>query len=413
MESVYRDARHAWSSAWNNAARIVTIDLMIRPDALIVNDSFAPRLALFYAAFFVASGLMLPFFPLWLAAKGLDAAAIGIVLAAAQFLRLGAIPAGTRLADRRGTLKGPLVAAALASVAGIALVACADGFAAILAVYVLATLVSAPILPLGDAYALKGLALRGLSYGPVRLWGSVAFMAANLGGGLMLAWLAPVNLIWPILIGYAAIAAAALVLIPLPQALPRKAGEAGHGHLRDPAFLTVMAAASVVQASHAVYYGFSTLDWSAHGLSGARIGALWALGVAAEIVLFALSSRLPALAPTTLIALGAAGAVLRWSAMAFDPPAAMLPALQVLHALSFGATHLGTMAYLSRAAPEGSRAAAQGDVATASGVAMAAAIALAGALYLSYGSAAYAAMAVMAVVGGMLALVAGRLGRGM
>jgi len=413
MESVYRDARHAWSSAWNNAARIVTIDLMIRPDALIVNDSFAPRLALFYAAFFVASGLMLPFFPLWLAAKGLDAAAIGIVLAAAQFLRLGAIPAGTRLADRRGTLKGPLVAAALASVAGIALVACADGFAAILAVYVLATLVSAPILPLGDAYALKGLALRGLSYGPVRLWGSVAFMAANLGGGLMLAWLAPVNLIWPILIGYAAIAAAALVLIPLPQALPRKAGEAGHGHLRDPAFLTVMAAASVVQASHAVYYGFSTLDWSAHGLSGARIGALWALGVAAEIVLFALSSRLPALAPTTLIALGAAGAVLRWSAMAFDPPAALLPALQVLHALSFGATHLGTMAYLSRAAPEGSRAAAQGDVATASGVAMAAAIALSGALYLSYGSAAYAAMAVMAVVGGMLALVAGRLGRGM
>ena len=413
MESVYRDARHAWSSAWNNAARIVTIDLMIRPDALIVNDSFAPRLALFYAAFFVASGLMLPFFPLWLAAKGLDAAAIGIVLAAAQFLRLGAIPAGTRLADRRGTLKGPLVAAALASVAGIALVASADGFAAILAVYVLATLVSAPILPLGDAYALKGLALRGLSYGPVRLWGSVAFMAANLGGGLMLAWLAPVNLIWPILIGYAAIAAAALVLIPLPQALPRKAGEAGHGHLRDPAFLTVMAAASVVQASHAVYYGFSTLDWSAHGLSGARIGALWALGVAAEIVLFALSSRLPALAPTTLIALGAAGAVLRWSAMAFDPPAALLPALQVLHALSFGATHLGTMAYLSRAAPEGSRAAAQGDVATASGVAMAAAIALSGALYLSYGSAAYAAMAVMAVVGGMLALVAGRLGRGM
>ena len=44
---------------------------------------------------------------------------------------------------------------------------------------------------------------------------------------------------------------------------------------------------------------------------------------------------------------------------------------------------------------------------------MAAAIALSGALYLSYGSAAYAAMAVMAVVGGMLALVAGRLGRGM
>ena len=400
MESVYRDARHAWSSAWNNAARIVTIDLMIRPDALIVNDSFAPRLALFYAAFFVASGLMLPFFPLWLAAKGLDAAAIGIVLAAAQFLRLGAIPAGTRLADRRGTLKGPLVAAALASVAGIALVASADGFAAILAVYVLATLVSAPILPLGDAYALKGLALRGLSYGPVRLWGSVAFMAANLGGGLMLAWLAPVNLIWPILIGYAAIAAAALVLIPLPQALPRTAGEAGHGHLRDPAFLTVMAAASVVQASHAVYYGFSTLDWSAHGLSGARIGALWALGVAAEIVLFALSGRLPPfVTPLALIMLGGGAGLLRWTAMAFDPPAVWLPGLQLLHGLTFGATHLGALGFISRAAPRGRGAMAQGYYAIVSGGVTAVMMGLSGWLFAAYGALAYLAMALAAVAG--------------
>jgi len=382
---------------------------MTRPDASIVNDSFALRLALFYAAFFVASGLMLPFFPLWLAAKGLDAAAIGVVLAVAQALRLVAIPAGTRLADRRGTLKGPLVAAALAAVIGIAMLAFADSFAAILAAYVLATLVAAPMLPLGDAYALKGLSLRGLSYGPVRLWGSVAFMAANLGGGLMLAWLAPVDLIWPILAGYGTIAAATLVLVPLPAAPPRFSGEPGHGHLRRPAFIAVMAAASLVQASHAVYYGFSTLDWSAHGLSGGTIGALWALGVAAEIVLFAVSSRIPALSPTLLIAFGAAGGALRWTAMAFDPPALLLLLLQVLHALSFGATHLGTMAYLARAAPEGSRAAAQGDVATASSIAMAAATALSGALYQRYGDVAYAAMAVMALAGGALALVARRL----
>lgn len=381
---------------------------MARPDALFVNDRFALRLALFYAAFFAASGLYLPFFPVWLSAKGLDAAAIGLVLAVPQFLRLAVVPAATRLADRRGTLKGPLVATTLMAAIAVLFTAFADGFAVILPAVALVTIFSAPMLPLGDAYALKGLAARGLSYGPVRLWGSVAFMMANLGGGLILGAIAPVNLIWPILAGYCAIAVAALALVPMPAA-PRADARTGRGHLRSLPFLAVMTAAALTQASHAVYYGFSTLAWSAQGLSGAAIGALWALGVAAEIVLFALAGRLPKVAPATLIALGAAGGVLRWAAMALDPPAMVLPALQILHALSFGAAHLGTMAYLSHAAPEGSRAAAQGDVATATGIAIALATALAGFLYQSYGGLAYAAMAGLAAMGGICAIIARRL----
>ena len=380
---------------------------MTRAEPPIVNDRFAPRLALFYAAFFVMSGLHMMAFPVWLAAKGLDVAAIGIVLATPQFLRLIAIPVGTRLADRRGALNGPLAATALATAAAMVLVALADGFTAILAAVVLVALVSAPVLPLSDAYALKGLAARGLSYGPVRVWGSVAFIAANLAGGLMLSTLAPVHLIWPIVSAYGAMAVTTLMLVRLP-ATPRPHAHRSHGHLRQPAFLAVMAAASFTQASHAVYYGFSTLAWSAQGFGGTTIGALWALGVAAEIVLFALAGRLSGFAPTTLIALGAAGGVLRWAAMALDPPAALLPALQVLHALSFGATHLGTMAYLATAAPEGSRAAAQGDVSTANGIAMAGATVLAGWLYQSYGGAAYGAMAAICAAGGLFALVARR-----
>ena len=71
---------------------------------------------------------------------------------------------------------------------------------------------------------------------------------------------------------------------------------------------------------------------------------LWALGVLAEIVLFALSARLPAaFTPSVLILIGGAGALVRWIAMALDPPGALLPLLQCLHGLSFGATHLGTL----------------------------------------------------------------------
>jgi hypothetical protein len=54
----------------------------------VSRDSFAPRLAAFYATLGIATGFGMPFFPLWLEYKGLDAAAIGIVLAAPMVVRI-------------------------------------------------------------------------------------------------------------------------------------------------------------------------------------------------------------------------------------------------------------------------------------------------------------------------------------
>jgi PPP family 3-phenylpropionic acid transporter len=161
-----------------------------------------------------------------------------------------------------------------------------------------------------------------------------------------------------------------------------------------------------------MYYGFSAVQWSAAGFDGVVIAALWALGVAAEIVLFALQSRLPPFfEPTILLLAGACGGLLRWIGMAFDPPAPVLAGLQLLHALSFGATHLGALMFLARHAPPAQAATAQGYLAMASGLAMAAAMALSGVLYRDFGAAAYTAMALTTVAGGACGLIAHRLRR--
>lgn len=132
----------------------------------------------------------------------------------------------------------------------------------------------------------------------------------------------------------------------------------------------------------------------------------------AEIVLFALSGRLPSfITPTTLLLVGAFGGAARWSAMAFDPPTLALPLLQVLHAASFGATHLGALSYLTHHAPKGRAATAQGYLAVALAAAMAATTTLSGILYQAVGTLSYAAMASVAVAGGVCALVAHRAGR--
>src|SRR4051794_22870478 len=382
--------------------RIVAINLMARLNPANVNESFAPPLALVYAALFLASGWYLPLFPVWLAARGLDPAAIGMVLATAQALRVLGTPAGTRLADRYGAPHRAIAIAAFMTAAAIVLLGNAGEFGTILAAVILYALVSGPLMPLIDSYALLGLSLCGRAYGPVRLWGSVAFVAANLTGGLLLDDLAPGNLIWLIFTGHALVGLAAILLVPLPRDEPpaRSGAAPGRSHLRQPRFLAIAAAGRLTQASHAVYYGFSTLDWSRHGFDGKTIGLLWALGVTAEIMLFAVAARLPpAVGPITLILTGATGAIVRWIATACDPSLGPLAALQLLHALSFGATHLGTMQFLARAAPPGGRATAQGDVATANSVVMAAASALAGVLYGIGGSHAYLAMALFAAAG--------------
>jgi PPP family 3-phenylpropionic acid transporter len=176
---------------------------------------------------------------------------------------------------------------------------------------------------------------------------------------------------------------------------------------RDRGFVAVLVGASLIQASHSIYYIFSALQWRAEGLPGSAIAALWALGVVAEIVLFAVSGRLN-LSPTSYLLIGAAGAVLRWGAMALDPPALALPFLQLLHALSFGATHLGALTYVARRAPAGQAATAQGHLAIAISAAGAGASALSGVLYSTMGVASYAAMALAAVAGGVCALIAHR-----
>ncbi len=377
-------------------------------------EQFSLRLKAFYAALFLVLGVQMPFLPVWLTAKGLDAGAIGIVLAIPAVIRIVAIPVATRMADRRDAVRGVIILASAAAVAGFAALAFAQGAAAIMLVYALASAAYAPVMMLADTYALRGLAQRGRAYGPVRVWGSAAFIAASFGAGALLDRMAPVHLIW-LMVGAMAIATgAALVLLPLnsdPAAGAPARGSAT-GLLRNPAFLVAIAAASLVQASHALYYGFSTIDWQAAGYDGGVIGALWALGVIAEIALFALSARLPStITPLAMLLVGAAGAVVRWSVMATAPPANLLPALQCLHALSFGATHLGALALVARMAPPGLGATAQGYFAVALGVTMAVATALAGVLYGRFGSGAYAAMAVLAAAGGLCALAAKRLGK--
>ena len=363
---------------------------------------FASRLALFYGAVFGLTGTHLPFFPMWLKAVGIDASWIGIITAVPAVTRFTVLPLVTGLAERRGSLRGAMIVTAFVTALGFSVVGTQHQALLVFAAFVVTACMWTASVPLTDAYALRGVARYGLNYGPLRLWGSAAFVVGALAGGLLVDLIAARHLIWVIAAIAALGAAVSLGLQPLDS--PKTAPPTMHGPsalLREPGFLAIILAAALIQGSHAAYYTFASITWQLAGLGGLTIAGLWALGVLAEIVVFALSPRFT-LSPTVLVVIGAVSAVLRWFVTAQEPPVAVLSVVQLTHGLSFGLTQVGTMMLLARHVPFDVMARGQGYLAACSGIIASIASILSGVIYARYGQGVYYVMAAMALSGAVV-----------
>ena len=363
------------------------------------SQRFATRLALFYAAIFALTGCHLPFFPVWLRAVGIDAAWIGIISAVPSVTRFTVLPVVTSLAERHAAVRGAMVITAIITAVGFAAIGTQHLPVAVFLAYAATAAVWTPTIPLTDAYALRGVVRYGLDYGPVRLWGSAAFIIGALGCGWLADLIAAKHLIWIIATTAGLGAVISLGLQPLDG---RKAQapvrEGSVALLRDPGFLAIIAASALIQSSHSAYYVFGSITWQLAGLGGLTIAALWTLGVVAEIVVFALSPRFT-LQPSTLVVIGGVGAVARWLITAQEPPVAVLAVVQLAHGLSFGLTQVGIMGLMVRHVPIPVVTRAQGYLAACGGIVASSASIVSGMLYARYGQGAYYAMAAMALSG--------------
>jgi len=216
---------------------------------------------------------------------------------------------------------------------------------------------SSATMPLVEAITLGALAGQPGRYGPIRLWGSVGFIAAVLAGG---AWLdiGPVQALPWALLAFAL--AAFAVALSLPGGGARAHVAPAPWRLDGP-ILALLACGFCMAAAHGTLYVFFTLHLERSGYRATTIGVLWTLGVVAEIVVFLYLPQLfRRFALSTILAASFACAVVRFLVLGWLADALWLLVIaQLLHAATFGAFHAAAVSAVHRVFPEAAQARGQ------------------------------------------------------
>ncbi len=324
----------------------------------MVSAASLHSIRLFYAAYFAAMGIVLPFFPVYLAGRGMDVAAIGVFTGLLSISRMLAPPLAGHALDRHADASRFIFFTSLAAAALALLLPWVETRMTLALVVLGFGCLWAAVLPLTDGLSVAVSEAALVDYGRLRVWGSIGFVAASLAGGVWLAgaqqsqfpyWLAAMLLT-------TAIAA---------TGFPANGMHQGQSSPRQGKFSSsfgvLLVVSFMMQASHGAYYGFYSLYLLQMGYKGWMIGSFWVLGVVAEIVLMwkwsrPISEATPALVLSACLLL----ASVRWLGIGLTQIWWILALLQLLHAASFAAFHINAVTWVRRFSPPERQASAQG-----------------------------------------------------
>jgi len=313
----------------------------------------------FYAAYFAAMGLILPFFPVYLEGRGLDVTMIGVMTGLLAAAKVIAPPGIGYLLDRkphRWVQRFIIAASLLASVAALT-IGLSDHLLVMGLLVLLFGIFWAAILPLTDGLSVSVSEAALADYGRLRVWGSIGFILASLAGGAFLVGPAMASL--PVVLSVLMLVTAAAAG-GFPR-MEKKERVEGDDAPFSAALYRLLGVSFVMQVSHGAYYGFFSLYLAAAGYSGWQIGVYWVLGVLAEIVLMWRWSRpLQQVAPSTIFVVCLLLAAVRWLGTGLTTDPVLTALLQCLHAASFAAFHVAAIAWVKRLSPEHRHTSAQG-----------------------------------------------------
>lgn len=300
------------------------------------------RLSGFYFFYFAVVGTLIPFWGIYLKSLGYSSQDVGVISAIILATRILAPNFWGWLADHtRERLRiiryGSFSAAFI--FAGVLL---DQRYWWLLLVVSCYTFFWHAVLPQFEVITLGYLEGNYHKYSQIRLWGSLGFMAAVVGLGLVFDVL-PIGFLPLFILSF-------LILIwlsslSLQDKSANKNIERSSGFLdviMQPVILCFLLASFLLQLSHGPYYTFYTLYLvENYGYSNTATGLLWALGVLAEVAIFlVMPCLLHRFTLRRLFLFALLVTSIRWGLIGYLAESlTMLLVAQLLHAFSFGIAH--------------------------------------------------------------------------
>ncbi|MGD2096716.1 MAG: MFS transporter [Desulfobacterales bacterium] len=305
-----------------------------------------------YFLYFGVLGMYLPFFNLYCYHLGFSGLNIGI-LSAVRSVAMVAFPLiWGALADRLGARRPIYILCSFCSALIWMQYLFTVDFGPMLAITILYGTFYAPIISFLEAFTMDMLGKEKKSYGQLRVWGSISFIAVVLVLGKIID-LYSIEIIVVLILAGSLMFALMSTQIPVVQPLKRKRVSREAKRLLDSRVLVFLFCAFLMLVSHGAYYGFFSIHLENLGYGSTFIGLTWALASTAEILVMIRSDQIfRRFSLESVLIFSFMVAALRWFVLFRAQSAAVILVSQVLHAITYGTFHIASILYIDRLAPD-------------------------------------------------------------
>lgn len=319
---------------------------MSRKDSLV-----SLKLLIFH--FHATNTIIISFLPLYLKYKGLTGTEIGWVLAIGPFASIISQPFWGYLSDKYKTVKWMLIISVIGMLLASITFFQMNHLATILLFGAFFYFFSSPVGALSDSLAQRRAIDLKISFGTIRMWGSIGFAFSSLIVGEILTKFGVQYMIWPyVIIGTVLLLIAFTIQDVKADSAPVQLKEVKNLLMNKP-FILFLVFMMFISIGHRANDSFMGIYITELGGNESLVGLAWFVGVISEGAIFAFAGFwFRKYHPITFIVFAALLYSLRWFIYGTATSPTLIISLQVLHGLTFGIFYITAFDYITRIIPK-------------------------------------------------------------
>ncbi|MCK0471912.1 MFS transporter [Halalkalibacter sp. APA_J-10(15)] len=305
--------------------------------------------------FFIHSTMtiIVGYIPVYFQAEGLSSSQVGLLMAIGPLATIIAQPFWGYMSDKYKSIKRMLLVAIIGVIISSIMFLFIDSFLGFMVLMFVLFLFISPTTALGDSLAQQTAHVQRISFGRIRMWGSLGFGITSLLTGYLLSIVGVENIMYPMLTMAIISFFFVLNIQDAPQTNKPVTVIDAFKLSMNPALLLFLGCVLFISVTHRANDTYLGLYIVELGGPEAMIGWAWFIGVSTEAIVFATSAYwFRKWSPLTFVIIAGFIYACRWFMLSLlSEPWILLP-LQALHGVTFGLLYLTAFQFVNFLIPK-------------------------------------------------------------